>query len=249
MNLRRTHKKNLIISYKSLTEELLQLFQERYPEGYKDYLQRFDKPNGETIFVVPLETDDSVYMIKFDVKIDTAFDDDDGEKDYFDEEVEKAGEEFAPLQEAIDKEDEETGKSTVREVRHGAYEDIDKPRKRISSGSLGALGDELKEAFADDIDEDEYDEYTDDGEDDDEDKEAVMGDDYEPTDEELMSIDSAVYANAEIPPEELARMAAEESAAEPKKSKRGRKKKVVDPEPAPVPAAPKKKGRPRKIKE
>lgn len=249
MNSRRTHKKNLIISYKNLTEELLQLFQERYPEGYRDYLQRFDKPNGETIFVVPLETDDSVYMIKFDVKIDTAFDDDDGEKDYFDEEVEKAGEEFAPLQEAIDKEDEEVGKSTIREVRHGAYEEEnDDSRKRIKSGALGALGDELKEAFADDIDDDEYDEYSDEEEADEDEKDPVMGDDYEPTDEELMSIDSAVYANAEIPPEELARMAAEEAAAEPKKSKRGRKKKVVEPEPV-VPAAPKKKGRPRKIKE
>lgn len=241
MNSRRTHKKNLIISYKNLSEELLQLFQERYPEGYKDYLQRFDKPNGETIFVVPLETDDSVYMIKFDVKIDTAFDDDDAEKDYFDEEVEKAGEEFAPLQEAIDKEDEEEGKGKIREVRHGDYEDeINKSHKRIKSGSLGALGDELKEAFSDDSDID--DEYDDDFEDDSDEKDDDF-DENEPTDEELMDIESEVYANAEIPPEELVAVEAQA----PQKSKRGRKKKVVT-EPAPVPAAPKKKGRPRKIK-
>lgn len=248
MNSRRTHKKNLIVSYKNLSEELIALFQERYPEGYKDYLQRFDKPNGDTIFVVPLETDDAVYMIKFDVKIDTAFDDDDSEKDYFDEEVEKADEEFAPLQEAIDKEDEDgNSRRTVREVRHGDYEaESDKSKKRPKpSSSLSALGDELREAFADDIDDAENDEYDDELDEDAEGRDDEYDED-EPTDEELMDIESEVYANAEIPPEELAALVAAEAPA-PQKSKRGRKKKVVA-EPAPVPAAPKKKGRPRKIK-
>ncbi len=68
MNPHRTHKKNLIVSYKSLSADLLELLKEKYPDGYVDYIQRFEKPNGETIFVVPLETADTVYMIKFDVK-------------------------------------------------------------------------------------------------------------------------------------------------------------------------------------
>lgn len=245
MNARRTHKKNLIVSYKNLSEELLKLFAERYPEGYTDYLQRFDKPNGETIFVVPMETDDTVYMIKFDVKIDTTYTDDDGEKDYFDEEVEKASEEFAPLQEAIDKE-EENASHTERVVRHGDYaDDDDRARKHIEHGSLGDLGEELKEAFNDEEEESEYDDYADD-EEVAKDK-PEYGDDYEPTDEELMDIDSEVFANAEIPPEELERMAAEEAAAAaaaaPKKSTRGRKPSAAKAAPA---EAPKKKGRPRK---
>ena len=35
-------------------------------------------------------------------------------------------------------------------------------------------------------------------------------DDYEPTDEELMDIDSEIFANADIPPEELGRMVDED---------------------------------------
>ena len=238
MKAHRNHKKNLIVSYKNLSEELKEMFKERYPEGYNDYLQRFEKPNGEVIFVVPMETDDTVYMVKFDVKIDTTYTDDDMDKDFYDEEVEKADNAFAPLQEAIDKEEEDpTHKERV--VRHGNYDDeLDTGKKKssIAHGSLSALGEELKEAFSDD-ETDGYDDYSDDkNEEEDED------DFIEPTDEELMDIDSEIFANAEIPPEELARMEAEQAAA-PKKKGRPRKTPLPD---ANAPATPKKKGRPRK---
>ena len=57
-------------------------------------------------------------------------------------------------------------------------------------------------------------------------------------DEELMDIDSELYANAEIPPEELERMAKEEAdkAAKPKRPGRPRKNAAT---PAAEPAAPK----------
>lgn len=240
MNSRRTHKKNLIVSFKNLSEELLLLFKEKYPEGYKDYLQRYDKPNGESIFVVPLETDDTVYMIKFEVKVDTAYDDDDMGKDFFDEEIEKADETLAPLQEAIDKE-ENSDSHTERVVRHGAYEELlekETKKKKPAAGSLSEIGEELAEAFRDDEDFDEFDD------DDEEDNDKDEDDEFEPSDEDLMEIDidSDFFKDAEIPPEELARMAAEE---QPAKGKRGRKPKAAAAAPA-APAAPKKKGRPRK---
>ena len=198
MNTRRTRKKNLIVSYKNLSEQLKELFKERYPDGYTEYLQRFEKPNGETIFVVPMETEDTVYMIKFDVKIDTTYTDEDTEKDFFDEEVEKAENQFAPLQEAIEQEE---GDPTHKErnVRHGNYDDsMENGKKRsVEHGALGALGAELQEAFSDDGDEEDYDDYAD--------NEGMDSDDpddeYEPTDEELMDVDGEVFANAEIPPE------------------------------------------------
>ena len=201
MKSRRNHKKNLIVSYKSLSEELKEVFKEQYPDGYSDFLQRFEKPNGDVIFVAPMETEDTVYMVKFDVKIDTTYADDDMDKDFYDEEVEKADSEFAPLQEALDKE-EENPSHTERVVRHGNYDDeLDTGKKKspIAHGSLSALGEELQEAFSDDGG-DSYDDYNDD-KDDDEDE----FDPDEPTDEELMDIDSEIFANAEIPPEELAR--------------------------------------------
>ena len=234
----RTHKKNLIVSFKNLSDQLKELFKETYPDGYNNYLQRFEKPNGDNIFVVPLETEDTMYMIKFDVKIDTTYTDDDIDKDYYEEDVASSDHELAPLQEALDK-DEENTSHTERVVRHGNYDDELDSAKKLSNahGSLSALGEELTEAFSDDlsmedsyVSSDEYDDY----------------DPDEPTDEELMDIDSEIFANAEIPPEELARMEAEEKAkaqADDKAAKRkGRPRKT----PLPESAEPKKKGRPRK---
>ena len=115
-------KKNLIVSYKNLSDDLKEKFKLAYPEGYSNYITRFVKPNGDPIFVVPFETEDTAYMVKFDVKIDTLgqdldkalFDDDDAEgKD----------EEFAPLSEAIEKEEENTSHNE-RHLRHGDFEDI-----------------------------------------------------------------------------------------------------------------------------
>lgn len=236
MNPHRTRKKNLIVSYKNLSDELREIFKEKYPEGYSDYLQRYDKPNGDTIFVVPMETEDTVYMIKFDVKIDTTLTDDDVEKDIFDEAVEKADEDMAPLQEALDKEEDDHS-HTERNIRHGDYEEEPTRRKSKRMGALGDLGKELSEAFDDD-----FSSFDDDDDDDDLDKDDADNDaDFEPSDEDLMDINSDFYlANAEIPPEELARME-KDAAPAPKKKGRPRKNPVET-----VPAAPKKKGRPRK---
>ena len=227
MNSRRTHKRNLIVSYKNLSEELLELFKEKYPEGYQDYLQRFDKPNGDTIFVVPMETEDTVYMIKFDVKIDSTFAEDEFDKDYLDESGDKGDDDFAPLQEAIDRE-EENSSHTERVVRHAAYEEsLDEEPSKDLQKSLEMTSEELKEAFNDDEDEEIYDSYTNERVTDDND---VDDDDMEPTDEELMDIDSEIFKNAEIPPEELARMEAENAAAsKTKKSAKSTAKKAAKP--------------------
>ena len=87
MSTAKRHKKNLIVSYKNLSDDLKELFKESYPDGYDNYMQRFVKPNGETIFVVPFETDDTAYMVKFEVVIDTLGEDLD--KALFDEDDER----------------------------------------------------------------------------------------------------------------------------------------------------------------
>ena len=64
MTTTKKRKKNLIVSYKNLSDDLKELFKSAYPDGYSNFLQRFEKPNGETIFVVPFETDDTCYETK-----------------------------------------------------------------------------------------------------------------------------------------------------------------------------------------
>jgi len=186
----RKHKKNLIVSYKNLPDNLKELFKEAYPEGYNNYITKFLKPTGEAIFVVPFETDDTAYMVKFDVKIDTLGEDLD--KALFDDDSEEGKEdEFAPLSEALEKEEENTS-HRERHLRHGDFEDLLSEEKK-KKASLGVDKEGLKEAFADDEEADELDSYErlDDDEPDDE--------DFEPSDEDLRGIEEE-YLDAEIPP-------------------------------------------------
>ena len=191
MTTARKRKKNLIVSYKNLSEDLKILFKEAYPEGYNDYITKFVKPNGEPIFVVPFETDDTAYMVKFDMKIDTLGEDLD--KALFDEDSDEVEKEdtFAPLSEAIEKEENNTS-HRERHLRHGDFEDVlddDKKKK----ATLGIDKEGLKAAFADDEEADELDSYDKIGDDDDDD------DDMEPTDEDLRGIEEE-YLDAENPP-------------------------------------------------
>lgn len=186
----RKHKKNLIVSYKNLTDDIKELFKEAYPEGYSNYLQRFVKPNGEVIHVVPFETDDTAYMVKFEVKIDTLGED--LEKALFeDDDIDTKEDEFAPLSEALEKEEENTSHNE-RHLRHGDFEDIiDEDKKKKLT--LGINKEEFKEAFGEEEDADEMDSYE--RLDDDE----PTDDDFEPTDEDLRGIEEE-YLDAEIPP-------------------------------------------------
>ncbi len=185
MSTTRKRKKNLIVSYKGLSDDLKELFKEAYPDGHTNHLQKIIKPNGEPIFVVPLETDDTAYMIKFEVKIDTLGDDLD--KALFDEEDETKEEEFAPLSEAIDKEESNTSHQE-RVLKHGSYEDVLAEESEREKVNLDIDTEGLKEAFADD--DDEVDSYE---RDDDED------DEMEPSDDDLRGIEDE-FLDAENPP-------------------------------------------------
>lgn len=221
-------KNNLIVSYKNLSEELKEKFKEAYPDGYNDHLQRFVKPNGDTIFVVPFETPDTNYMVKFEVVIDTLGEDLD--KALFDDDDDNGKEdEFAPISEALEKEEiDPTHKERV--LRHGDFEtNIEEDEKRKKKLTLGINKEEIRAAFGDDEVE-ELDSYEKIGEDDDE----TNDDDFEPTDEDIRGIEEEYFEaenpplDATIPEEELVKpkpaKRAAKTASEPKK--RGRKKKT-----------------------
>jgi len=72
-------KKKLVVSYKNLTPEVLELVKEKYPKGYSDYLIKVNKGDGQFFYAITLDTEAVDYLIKVDVKIDSEI-----------EEVEKA---------------------------------------------------------------------------------------------------------------------------------------------------------------
>lgn len=114
-------KKRLIKSYQNLPEEARELFDIKYGEGYANAAQKITKPDGSLLYVVPLETDDAVYMVKVDVVIDSKFSEEEFDKEILgpskndDEIVGSASDE---------EEDEVQGKDKFVLV-HGDYSEVD----------------------------------------------------------------------------------------------------------------------------
>ena len=75
-------RKRIITSYTRLSEELQELFQQTYPNGYMNAVIPITKPNGETFYAVRLETDDTSYLVKVEVNIDSGDDDEEDDTDY-----------------------------------------------------------------------------------------------------------------------------------------------------------------------
>ena len=93
-------KKRVIKALENLDPTLKTLLKKRYPDGFEDHLQRLTNAKKEPFFVVPLETEDTVYLVKiaviknsdgeYDVDVDDPDfrrddDDDDGYEDDYDD--------------------------------------------------------------------------------------------------------------------------------------------------------------------
>lgn len=79
-------KKRVIKSLENLNDELRDLMKEQYPNGYEGSLTRITNAKKEPIFVFPLETDDSVYLVKVPAtkNSDGGYDVESGERQEFD---------------------------------------------------------------------------------------------------------------------------------------------------------------------
>ena len=111
------NKKHLIKSYDKLPQEARDAFDEKYGEGYAEAAQKITKPDGSILYVVPLETDDAVYMVKVDLVIDTNFSEEEFEKEAFG--LSKADEDIV----GGESEEGENGKEKFVLI-HGDYSDI-----------------------------------------------------------------------------------------------------------------------------
>ncbi|MBQ7984727.1 MAG: hypothetical protein IJ250_03720, partial [Bacteroidales bacterium] len=64
-------KKRLIISYERLPQADKEAFETLYEDGFTDYIQSVMRPDGTPLFVVPLETEENIYMVKVEVRVDS----------------------------------------------------------------------------------------------------------------------------------------------------------------------------------
>lgn len=73
--------KRIIVDYSKLTNEILNLLVERFPDGYDDSnIIRFKNAQNELIEAVEVRTEDTIYLVKVSTKLASRlekFDDDD----------------------------------------------------------------------------------------------------------------------------------------------------------------------------
>ncbi len=77
------NKKRLVIGYANMPAQLVEIWKEKYPRGYADYMEdimKVDKADGSFFYAVTLEIPEAIYLVKVEVKID---DYDEIEKDIF----------------------------------------------------------------------------------------------------------------------------------------------------------------------
>lgn len=62
--------KRVIVDYAKLTNEILTLLVERFPDGYDDSdIVRFKNAKNETIEAVEVRTEDTIYLVKVSMKL------------------------------------------------------------------------------------------------------------------------------------------------------------------------------------
>ncbi|MCT4623428.1 MAG: hypothetical protein N4A46_07380 [Schleiferiaceae bacterium] len=67
----RKMKRNVIVDYKSITEDQLRMLNDSFPHGVdEDDLTHYLNSKGETVDAIPLETEDTRYLFKVSVHLD-----------------------------------------------------------------------------------------------------------------------------------------------------------------------------------
>ncbi|MEL0643006.1 hypothetical protein V6251_01340 [Olleya sp. Ti.3.14] len=62
--------RKVIVDYKKLTPEVLDLLTQKFPDGYGDKdIITFDNHNNETIEAVEVQTKDTIYLVKVSCKL------------------------------------------------------------------------------------------------------------------------------------------------------------------------------------
>lgn len=63
--------KRVIVDFKKLTEDILNMLVEKFPDGYNDSdIIIFKNAAGETIEAVEVRTDDTIYLVKVSVRLE-----------------------------------------------------------------------------------------------------------------------------------------------------------------------------------
>ena len=78
--------KRVIVDYNKLTNDILDLLVEKFPDGYnyKDIIS-FKNSKNETINAVEVRTEDTVFLVKISSRLEETMEDYDADEDNFDD--------------------------------------------------------------------------------------------------------------------------------------------------------------------
>lgn len=104
-------KKKVIVHISNLPPEVMEALKEKYPDGYMHHVFKVTKPNNDFFHAVTVDTEDSSYLIKVDVKIDNITEDKLDDAIFANVDGPKAGGKIADDAEPEEEEEEEESPS------------------------------------------------------------------------------------------------------------------------------------------
>lgn len=114
--------KRIIVDYAKLTQEILDLLVEKYPDGYEEIdIVRFKNIQNELIEAVEVRTDDTIYLVKISKKLQDRminYDDD------FDIDLPPEGL-VKDIAKDIEEEDDEEDDETIEKDKNDDFDDDD----------------------------------------------------------------------------------------------------------------------------
>lgn len=84
-------KRRVIVDYKSLPDNMLERLAVQYPEGFDEFIIKYTNSRGDRVSAIPVETEDTYYLVKMSVQLRRMVDDVDIEE----VDPEDLGEEFS----------------------------------------------------------------------------------------------------------------------------------------------------------
>ena len=61
---------NKVIKFEDLPKDALKAIEKQYPDGWKAYIRKITKPNGDYFHAINVDTKKVSYLVKIEVKID-----------------------------------------------------------------------------------------------------------------------------------------------------------------------------------
>jgi DNA-directed RNA polymerase subunit delta len=77
-------KRRVIVDYKNVPDEVLQELSTKYPHGFGKEIIKFNNAKGELVTAVPLEVNDTSYLVKVSTQLQTMVDNYDIEDEFND---------------------------------------------------------------------------------------------------------------------------------------------------------------------